>query len=185
VQEGDVVAARAGARRLVDESNTGRLQRGERRRKIFHRESDVVKARPAAGQEAVERGISARGTELQRRIFLAAALRMQEGDVGGLRRDVLAGAGLEPEERAQGGGGGVTLRNRDGDVIDALDLDHLFGEGEVAAWGGERARTIYQGGARWKVDCGKGGDKIRRMLTTARQRLWLPGPASRAGGRLL
>jgi hypothetical protein len=53
---------------------------------------------------------------------------MQKGDVGGLRGDVLARAGRQAEQRAQAGGGGVTLRNRDGDVIDALDLDHLFGE---------------------------------------------------------
>ncbi len=77
---------------------------GERRRQILDLEADVVQARPAARQEAIERRRSRAGAQSSSAASsspLAALPAMQKRDVGRLRRDVLARAGREAEQRAQ------------------------------------------------------------------------------------
>ena len=111
MQEGDVVAARAWARRLVDEPHAGRLQR-RRARPADPRPRSRRGGGPGP-RRARKRSSAAfpRGrAELQGRIVLAAAASMQEGDVCGLRGDVLARARARGQ-RARSGWRAVASRS--------------------------------------------------------------------------
>ena len=124
MQEGDEVAARAGAGRLVDQADPGRFQRGQRAAQIVDLEADVVEAGPAFREEARQRGVARGGANFQGGSVVGRAACVQKRDVGLLPRDVLARANRQAEQRGQIAGRGVAVGDGDGDVIDSLDLDH-------------------------------------------------------------
>jgi hypothetical protein len=83
----------------------------------------VVQARAALRQKSLQASCvwpaGAHNSSEPRR-----AARVQKCDVGLLPGHVLARAGREPEEARELTGRGVPIGDGDGDVVDALDLDH-------------------------------------------------------------
>jgi len=82
-------------------------------------------------------------------------------DVGLLAGDVLARAGGQAEQARELLRRGVTIGDGDGDVVDALDLDH--GRKLEAGTGlAKKVRTLYQQPAHLKVECGRFVPIMRR-----------------------
>ena len=92
-----------------------------------------MQAGAARVEEALQALVAGGRAELERRAVVQCLgclrplrpwAREQEGDVGLLARDVLARPGGQAEQAREVLRGGVTIGDGDGDVVDALDLDH-------------------------------------------------------------
>ena len=117
MQERDLRAADAGARRLVDQPHAGRAQLVERGGDVVDAVGHVVQPGPALGQEAADRRVVR-----QRREQLHVAV----ADVEQRGLDALLGDRLAVDERhavgvAVDGDRGVEVLDGDADVVDAAE----------------------------------------------------------------
>ena len=125
VQEGDQVAARARARRLVNQANARRLQRRERagagRRPRSRR--GAGRGRGARGSAPAPRCRRARRSRRRRRRPPASPACRNATSVF-CPATVSRAPAVSPNSVDRSLRGGVTIRDGDRDVIDSLDLDH-------------------------------------------------------------